>query len=149
MNRKVPLSLEELLLKATPEPNTGCWLWKEGDNGRGYGRVCRGNRMHQAHRVFYELLQGPIPDGYDLDHKCRVTFCVNPAHLEPVPHRVNVRRGITGEVAGTRQRSKTHCPRGHPYSGSNLFVERYGARKCKTCRKAQEIARRPYKRRPE
>jgi hypothetical protein len=102
-----PLPLAALLAKASPEPNTGCWLWADkGDNGRGYGRVRRYNRHHQAHRLFYELLVGPIPDGHELDHKCRVTFCVNPDHLEPVPHKINVRRGAAGATCATRQRSK-------------------------------------------
>jgi hypothetical protein len=127
-----PKPLEEVLRKASPEPNTGCWLWTEGDNGRGYGRASRNNTNYQAHRLFYELLKGPIPEGHELDHLCRVTFCVNPDHLEPVPHRTNVRRGVTGAVCARRQRSKTHCPFGHPYEGDNLIV--FGPRKLRRCR---------------
>jgi hypothetical protein len=135
------LKIEAVLRKASPEPNTGCWLWTEGDNGRGYGRVCRDNRMRQAHRVFYELLIGPIPEGHELDHTCRVTFCVNPAHLEPVLHKINVQRGVTGIVCGERQRSKTHCLRGHEYSGPNTIISKLGRRSCRECRRLSDMGR--------
>jgi hypothetical protein len=128
-----PLSVADIIRKASPEPNTGCWLWTESDNGRGYGRISFRNKNAQAHRVFYELFCGPIPDNMELDHKCRVTFCVNPAHLEPVPHKVNVRRGVTGATTSARQRSKTHCPKGHAYAGNNLVIRVDGSRQCRTC----------------
>jgi hypothetical protein len=34
-------------------------------------------------------------------------------------------------------RHKTHCPRGHPLSGDNLFVNNQGGRVCRTCKRAQ------------
>lgn len=128
-----PIDDDAILRKASPDPNTGCWLWTEGDNGRGYGRLKRNGKSHQAHRFFYEMLVGPIPEGMTLDHKCRQTFCVNPDHLDPVTHVENVRRGIAGETTANRQRSKTHCPHGHAYDGDNLVIRDNGARGCRTC----------------
>jgi len=63
-----------------PEPNTGCFLWTGTTTG-GYGRVRRGKRTHYAHRVAYELLVGPIPEGVCVLHRCDTPPCVNPAHL--------------------------------------------------------------------
>jgi len=63
-----------------PEPNTGCFLWTGTTTG-GYGRVRRGKRTHYAHRVAYELLVGPIPEGMCVLHRCDTPPCVNPAHL--------------------------------------------------------------------
>jgi len=128
-----PLPIDEVLRKASPEPNTGCWLWTGGDNGRGYGRLKFQNRAQQAHRVFYELLRGPISPGMELDHLCRVTFCVNPDHLEPVKHKENVKRGFAGEVMRSRFAKQTHCKRGHPFQGHNLMVRRNGQRQCRAC----------------
>jgi hypothetical protein len=45
------------------------------------------------HRVVYVLLVGEIPEGLILDHKCRVRWCCNPEHLEPVTVQVNTIRG--------------------------------------------------------
>lgn len=69
-----------------------CWIWT-GSSATGYG-VFKGNNKRQgpAHRFAYELLVGPIPEGLQLDHLCRVTLCVNPQHLEPVTPGENCRR---------------------------------------------------------
>jgi hypothetical protein len=54
--------------------------------------------VRPAHRAVYEILVGDVADGLDMDHLCRTPACVNPAHLEPVTHAVNMRRGKVGEV---------------------------------------------------
>jgi len=121
-------------------PDLGqCWVWTAGTS-KGYGKFWDGRRS-QAHRFSYEMHRGAIPDGLDLDHLCRVRNCVNPDHLEPVTRAENIRRGETGKLVGARQRAKTHCPRGHPYSGPNLFVETSGARACKACCSARAARR--------
>lgn len=79
-----------------------CWLWTgKMDGKRQYGafRYKRDGAVHYkiAHRLAYELLIGPIPEGLVIDHLCRNGRCVNPDHLEPVTNRVNLRRGRTGQ----------------------------------------------------
>lgn len=91
-----------------PEPNSGCWLWK-GATACGYGYF----RHRPAHRFAYELYRGPIPEGLQLDHLCRVRSCVNPSHLEAVTQGVNLHRG---ETIAARNAAKTHCPKGHEYT---------------------------------
>ena len=66
-----------------------CWLWVGPNDGRGYGKVVRSKR---AHVWVYENLVGPVPDGLELDHLCRIKACCNPDHVEPVTHRENMRR---------------------------------------------------------
>lgn len=76
---------------------TGCWLWRAGKTAAGYGQFGKGRLpggSHRAHRLAYWLVIGPVPDGKELDHLCRNRACVNPAHLEPVSHGENVRRGL-------------------------------------------------------
>src|SRR3954468_18429534 len=75
---------------AKVEKTAECWNWTGYTLSSGYGRF-RGRRAGNdtaskvlAHRFSYELLIGPIPPGLVLDHLCRNTSCVNPAHLEPV-----------------------------------------------------------------
>src|SRR6266576_3456485 len=86
-----------------------CWPW-QANRGRGYGNVWIAGRMYRAHRVAYELLIGPIPEGLTLDHLCRNRGCVNPAHLEPVTSRENTLRG---EGISANNARKTHCKHGH------------------------------------
>lgn len=68
----------------------GCWLWTAHRSRAGYGSFRIGGRagnMLKAHRVAWELANGPIPSAGDhhgtmcVCHKCDVTGCVNPAHL--------------------------------------------------------------------
>lgn len=43
---------------------------------------------------------------------------------------------------GGAHRAKTHCPKGHPYSGDNLIIQpSNGARKCRACRDAANARR--------
>lgn len=108
-----------------------CWEWVGARFGSGYGAINRDGHTISAHRVSYELLVGPIPDGLELDHLCRNRWCVRPDHLEPVVHVENVRRSPLGPSA------RTHCPQGHPYEGDNLYVKPSGRRVCVTCRRAR------------
>lgn len=84
-------ALERLLLKTDVSPD-GCWLWRGGDNGRGYGVIGlrEPRRSAYVHRVMYELAKGPILDGYEVAHTCDVRNCVRPSHLVLMTHEGNV-----------------------------------------------------------
>lgn len=121
-----------------------CWEWMGGKH-KGYGRIYQARTdgrsyYARAHRVAYELLVGPIPEGTELDHLCRNPGCVNPSHLEPVPHVENVRRGLAGKV-NHRNSRKTHCPEGHPYDEKNTAYRSTGKRACLACQRARDRAR--------
>lgn len=70
-----------------------CWEWTASHNAWGYG-TCRGDGIQSslAHRALWIELIGDLDPDLTLDHLCRNTACVNPDHLEPVPHAENVRR---------------------------------------------------------
>lgn len=111
---------------------TPCWVWQRFINPGGYGMLKIDGRTKVAHRDSYERLVGPIPEGLELDHLCRVRACVNPDHLEPVTGRVNILRG---EGQGAKHARKTHCVHGHPLSGDNIWVSPQGWRRCLTCKR--------------
>lgn len=120
-------------------PHLGpCWLWLGATNDHDYGQFRTGRRANYAHRWSYEAAVGPIPTGLDLDHLCRVTRCCNPAHLEPVTHRVNSMRGVGLAAVNAR---KTHCINGHPFDEENTRVNDRGHRRCRTCQKITNGAR--------
>jgi HNH endonuclease len=74
------------------DPTLGpCWIWL-GAVTKGYGRVYKGDRNLMAHKVAFELTNGPVPNDLELDHLCRETLCVNPDHLEPVTRKTNLHR---------------------------------------------------------
>ena len=105
-----PTKEEAFWLKAV-KMESGCWLWTRC-MVRGYGHLTWNHESWLAHRLAYTLARGPIPNGLQLDHLCRVPACINPDHLEPVTNQENTRRGDNFTAVHAR---KTHCPRGHVY----------------------------------
>jgi hypothetical protein len=86
-------ALEERFWCKVDKQEDGCWHWLGSKNKPGgYGRFRIGMARIVAHRFSYELLVGPIGDGLEIDHLCCNPGCVNPAHLETVTHRENMRR---------------------------------------------------------
>jgi hypothetical protein len=115
---------------ARPKDGDGCWLWFGATQQQGYGLwtfyppAHPKKKLQVAHRVMWELVRGPIPAGLELDHLCRQKSCVNPDHLEPVTHAVNL------------QRCKTHCKNGHDLNVTGKKTSE-GKRYCVPCRRVR------------
>lgn len=124
-----------------------CWLWLAsvaGAPGKQYGKMRRGPASKgwvSAHRLSYELANGPIPQGLVIDHLCRNKLCVNPAHLEAVTMRENTIRGALPKVTVLRHAAKTHCKNGHEFTDKTvrlyLTSKGYWTRVCRACDNAR------------
>lgn len=113
------------------DDNSNCWIWKAGKRDkRGYGQFYLNGKNILPHRFSYEMYNGIIPPKMTIDHLCKNPSCVNPLHLEVVTRTENVLRG-NNEIA--KNKYKTHCARGHPYSGNNLYIKPNNQRDCKMC----------------
>lgn len=64
-----------------------CWIWggsrqRRLDGSLSYGTISVGRWYRAlAHRLSFELANGPIPEDMVVCHRCDVPACVNPAHL--------------------------------------------------------------------
>ncbi len=131
---------ERFWAKFEQDDATGCWLWTAAVNASGYALL--GSRYlssQLAHRFAYELLVGPIPAGLTLDHLCRVRWCVNPGHVEPVTRGENVRRG---EIADVMRGERTTCRHDHKLDGRLGNGDPY----CLTCNRERAALNRAKRR---
>lgn len=133
MTTQVTDLAEKLLTKVNKTQS--CWVWVGAKSGSGYGRIRVGDKLHQAHRISYELFRESIPAGMNLDHLCLNKLCVNPEHLEVVTSQTNTLRF-------TRARAK--CRNGHRYTNENTWWRKNSSnvsevnsegltRTCRTC----------------
>jgi hypothetical protein len=132
----LPTEVERFWAKV--DKSQGCWVWRGGLTGNGYGTFSiRRHKTVAAHVYSYVATVGAVPTGCELDHLCRNRACVNPEHLDPVTHRVNVLRGTAPPAVNA---AKTHCVRGHEFTPENTRMK--GRRRlCLTCKRADERRR--------
>lgn len=126
-------TLARFMSKIVVNTETGCWEWTSAKSD-GYGWFGIGHaKAYRAHRESYKHFVGEIPNGLQIDHLCRVRHCVNPAHLEAVTARENVRRGR----APTQAMNQTGaCANGHEAVEPNIRIRPDGSRICRVCNSA-------------
>lgn len=126
----IPKNDQERLMVKIEKVN-GHWMWRGATDGDGrYGSFYYKGKNRRSHRVTYEMFIGPIPDGLVIDHKCRVTLCCNPDHLQVVTQYENI---MLGEAIQSKNAKKTHCKRGHEFNLVNTYIMTNGGRQCRPC----------------
>ncbi|MGH7022198.1 MAG: HNH endonuclease signature motif containing protein [Caulobacteraceae bacterium] len=93
------------------DPRSGCHLWTGHRDQGGYGRMSVNKRNRAVHRVAWELVNGPIPEGMLALHICDNPRCCNPAHLKLGTQADNNRDRIAkGRGKGCRMRDLERYP---------------------------------------
>ena len=141
MPRPRTLVLRRLVDHPPPTPQeTPCRLW-QGPLIAGYGnKFIPGRGSVLMHRWVWEQINGPIPDGMWVLHRCDNRLCYRYDHLFLGTNADNARdmwnKG-RGRSPGT---DKTHCPNGHPYDEANTYHwtmrTGYISRHCRICTRA-------------
>ena len=103
-----------------------CWGWIGCFQKSGHPLFRFDGRTGSAHRFAYKEWIGPIPEGYDLHHTCENRWCVNPQHLEPLPH---------GDHTKKHHPTREFCIRGHALTPDNCLPDGHknGRNRCREC----------------
>lgn len=81
-----------------------CWIWTGGVEGDGYGQfyIDHARPAARSHIVAWTWVNGPVPDGLVLDHKCLRRHCVRTSHLRTATRSMN-----SSHFAGAKAHSTT------------------------------------------
>jgi hypothetical protein len=109
VGRNDPERVAVTSLVAEPD-DEGCRRWQGSFDQDGYPRAWWDGGYRRAARLLYRWDHGEIPSGHTLDHLCRHRWCVEVAHLEPVPRAEDARR----EAERRRKQRSAVAPRSEP-----------------------------------
>lgn len=115
-----------------------CWPWTRSKSVGGYGHwsywedgKCRSTT---AHRQAWTLINGPIPKGLQVLHKCDNPPCCNPNHLWLGTHADNMADKVAkGRQSRLGQPRKTHCKYGHKFTAETTMLVKVRGRQTRSC----------------
>lgn len=100
-----------------------CWPWTGSRKPMGYGHFVMLKKDYNAHRLSYELANGPIPAGQHVLHRCDNPPCVNPAHLFLGTHTDNMH-----DMDAKGRKSRGEATRRHKLTAEDVRAIRAGFR---------------------
>lgn len=121
------------VLENVEKTEAGCWLWAGAVGKWGYGETGYRSTNVRVHRKLFELVNDQKLTRWQLVcHRCDTPRCIRPSHLFLGTPADNIKD--SADKKRHRNARKTHCKRGHPLEGDNVYIKPDdGARSCKTC----------------
>lgn len=114
----------------------GCFDWTGGKNDKaGYGTVNRNGKKWVLPRYVWTIVNGPIPEGLSVLHKCDRPPCINPSHLFLGTHKDNmadmvakgrVKRGQSSARSKITEHDVRAIREAYPDINSTQLGARYG-----------------------
>ena len=134
------MTVQERLYSRIKKNELDCWVW-QGCVIRRYGGIKIAGKMKRAHRISWELTNGPIPDGLFVCHHCDVPLCINPDHLFLGTHTDNMRdmikKGRKSKIVWNT--NKTHCKQGHTFNEQNTRYYVWKDKEHRCCRTCDRL----------
>lgn len=109
---------------------SGCWIWQQSIDDRGYGKTSWKGSTGPAHRLSYRIFKGDVEIGKEIHHECKNRACINPEHLTcltPGEHK----------AVESALRHVEFCTNGHEMIASNVY--RYPGTDKLSCRECKRI----------
>jgi HNH endonuclease len=124
---------------------TGCWEWQgwrqpaKGTRHLPYASASYRGKIVRLHRKMLEIKLGrPLRPGMHACHACDNPPCINPDHVFEASNTDNQRDMV---AKGRHCKQVTHCLRGHPLEGENIwhYTDKYGNvhRHCRECERTR------------
>lgn len=135
----VAVPISDRLTAGLEHRRNGCLEWTGSTSAKGYGRIWSDGKVRGAHRIAWELVNGPIPDGLFVCHHCDNPPCceTSPSEAYPDGHLflgTDADNYVDMVMKGRGKAAKTHCLQKHEYTEANTYIRRDGARECRSCR---------------
>ena len=139
-------NLKEHIESRIVKDSYGCHLWSGWLTPSGYGCISIVGKAKRVHRVYWQLLNGPIPEGLCICHHCDVRNCINPKHLFLGTYADNRKDCVKkGRHYKARERElRIVCKRGHPYNKKNTLYSIENGIKRSRCRECGRAAGRKH-----
>ena len=114
------------------DKSSECWIWQGCTTVDGYGTLNIKGKTKRAHRVYWEELNGSIPEGMCVCHTCDTPSCVKLEHLFLGTQVDNIKDMDNKRRRGIRPRPKC-CPQGHSLNKVNTYYYPTGYYSCRVC----------------
>ncbi len=137
------MTVQERIETRIKKDSNGCWLWTGCVNNKGYGALYIRGKVEGAHRAYWEVYNGSIPDNMCVLHTCDNPPCVNPDHLFLGTQSDNMIDKI--KKGRDHNTNKTCCKRKHPFDEKNTRYYTYKGvtgRHCRACERLRSVRRR-------
>ncbi len=114
------ITVDFLLGRAVPIPETGCFIWPSNGIKQRYGKMRVNGKVTPVHRFMYErAFDVCVLPGIEVMHKCDIGLCINPNHLTLGTHRENM-DDMKSKNRGNAQRGALHWTKRDPIKAAEV-----------------------------
>src|ERR1035437_7039223 len=131
----IHMDITERLDAKTTVMSNGCHEWTGTKTKKGYGQISYKCKKRYTHILTWELVNGDIPDGLYVLHRCDNPPCRNIPCLFLGTSADNTADMMAKGRGNNGNSVKTHCKYNHAFTIENTIIKKDGSRQCRECNK--------------